>query len=42
MQFATAFTVLASLVGLSQAFEITFPNNNGGYWVTNYTNTLVC
>ncbi|KAJ1028723.1 hypothetical protein NDA16_001889 [Ustilago loliicola] len=30
---ATAFALLASLVGLSQAFEITFPNNNGGYWV---------
>ncbi|CBQ71771.1 conserved hypothetical protein [Sporisorium reilianum SRZ2] len=40
MQIATAFTVLASLAGLSQAFEINFPNNNGGYWVTNYTNTL--
>ncbi|TKY86711.1 hypothetical protein EX895_004351 [Sporisorium graminicola] len=40
MQIATAFTVLASFVGLSQAFEINFPNNNGGYWVTNYTNTL--
>ena len=41
MQFSVAaFAALASLVGLSQAFEITFPNDNGGYWVTNYTNTL--
>ncbi|SPO23031.1 uncharacterized protein UTRI_01709 [Ustilago trichophora] len=40
MQITTAVTLLASLAGLSQAFEITFPNNNGGYWVTNYTNTL--
>ncbi|KAJ1029776.1 hypothetical protein NDA13_003018 [Ustilago tritici] len=38
---AAALTLLVSLVGLSQAFEMTFPNNNGGYWVTNYTNTLV-
>ncbi|KAJ1027512.1 hypothetical protein NDA18_003515 [Ustilago nuda] len=37
---AAALTLLASLVGLSQAFEMTFPNSNGGYWVTNYTNTL--
>ncbi|KIS70385.1 uncharacterized protein UMAG_10816 [Mycosarcoma maydis] len=40
MQIAAAITALASVVGLSQAFEITFPNSNGGYWVTNYTNTL--
>lgn len=33
MQITTALTLLASLAGLSQAFEITFPNNNGGYWV---------
>lgn len=33
MQITTAFTVLAWLVGVSQAFEITFPNDNGGYWV---------
>ncbi|PWZ00722.1 hypothetical protein BCV70DRAFT_199986 [Testicularia cyperi] len=32
--------LLASVAGLTSAFEITFPNSNGGYWVTNYTNTL--
>ena len=31
---------LASVVGLAQAFEINFPNNNGGYWVVR-TDTLV-
>ncbi|EST07533.1 Ser-Thr-rich glycosyl-phosphatidyl-inositol-anchored membrane family [Kalmanozyma brasiliensis GHG001] len=40
MLFSNALTVLASLVSLSQAFEMSFPNSNGGYWVTNYTNTL--
>lgn len=38
MQITTAFTVLASLVSLSQAFEITFPNSNGGYWVVSEEN----
>lgn len=33
MLIPNAIAALASLVGLSQAFEISFPNSNGGYWV---------
>ncbi|EPQ26609.1 uncharacterized protein PFL1_05930 [Pseudozyma flocculosa PF-1] len=37
--FAVA-AALASAFAAVQAFEVSFPNDNGGYWVTNYTNTL--
>lgn len=33
MQITNVVAVLASLVSLSHAFEISFPNSNGGYWV---------
>ncbi|SNX83342.1 uncharacterized protein MEPE_02049 [Melanopsichium pennsylvanicum] len=40
MQITNALALLASLAGLAHAFEVSFPNNTGGYWVTNHTNTL--
>lgn len=33
MHAAAALALIGSLAGVAQAFEITFPNNNGGYWV---------
>nr|CDI52429.1 uncharacterized protein BN887_05100 [Melanopsichium pennsylvanicum 4] len=33
MQITNALALLASLAGLAHAFEVSFPNNTGGYWV---------
>jgi hypothetical protein len=33
MHAAAALALIGSLAGVAQAFEITFPNNDGGYWV---------
>ncbi|KAN0063412.1 hypothetical protein ACQY0O_004578 [Thecaphora frezii] len=40
MKTIAVATALASALAAVKGFEVSFPNSNGGYWVTNYTNTL--